>query len=136
MAFKFKVARTFDNIYREQNGLSKLSQKEVADVVNSGKYLTENFSTADLSEAENGKMYNYHVPALIAYYNDKGIDASFFLKENIYKDNKDNNCINLPIKREVYQNVEITTFFRENYKIFDVNKYIKYEIRVKLIEII
>lgn len=135
LAFKFKVARVFDNIYREQNGFPKLSQKQVADSINSENYLTENFSAADLSEAENGKLYSYHVPALIAYYKDQGIHPSFFLNEDIYSDKNDRFTINMRLSLEVYQCVELTTFFKEYYKIYidDQKKYIKYEIRVKLV---
>lgn len=135
LAFKFKVARVFDNIYRLQNGFPKLSQSEVANYINSEIYLTENFSTADLSEAENGKVYCYHVPALIAYYHDKGIHPSFFLKEDIYLDKNDKFTINLRLSMEVYQCVELTTFFKETYKIYvdEEKKYVKYEIRVKLV---
>jgi hypothetical protein len=132
--FKFKVARDFYNIYLEQQKLPKLTQKMVAEIINGGKYLTQNFSTADLSEAENGKVYNFHVPALIAYFKDIGIDTSFFLNENIYTDiEEDVHYLNLPISEEIYQKLDVRTFFKEIYRVAIEDMHLhEFEIKIKI----
>ena len=135
--FKFKVARDFYNIYLEQQDLPKLTQKMVAEIINSGQYLTQNFSTADLSEAENGKGYNFHVPALFAYFSDIGIDTSFFLKENIYTDSEEEvHYLNLPIYNEIYQKLNVRTFFKEIFKVvIEDGKHHEFEIKLKIIPV-